>query len=118
MIKPLSQIQKLRELLWLQEAEAMQSQYPQPSPKVVIEKPKVEDKPEPPTLQKPSNGKRPKNIEGLTLGDILLLQADGGLDLEAEEWLSMKRIPDPRGGPRLPNLKALARRAQRLSGEK
>lgn len=116
MPEPLWKIERLRELLSQQEAEAMQSQYSQPSPKVVIEKPKVEDKPEPPTLQKPSNGdKRPKSIEGLTLGEILLLQADGGLDPEAEGWLSLKSIPNPDNSMRMPNLKALMRRAQRKS---
>jgi hypothetical protein len=114
MIKPLSQIQRLRELLEAQEGEAMQSQYPQPSPKVVVEKVKVEERPEPPTLlQKPS--KRPKSIEGFTLGDILLLQADGGLDVEAEEWLALKNIPNPDGSMRMPNVKALMRRGQRKS---
>jgi hypothetical protein len=107
-IKPLSQIARLRELLEAQEAEGMQSLYPQPSQKVVIEKVKVE----PPPLQKPRNGERPPRLKGLSVGDILVMQADGELTLEEEEWLSLKSIPNPDGSMRMPNIKALMRRTQ------
>ena len=60
---------------------------------------------------------RPKSLEGLRLLDILLLQADGFLDLEAEEWLSLKNIPNPDGSWRPPNLLALQRARQRMNKE-
>jgi hypothetical protein len=56
---------------------------------------------------------RPEALKGLSWGEIVALQADGRLTPAEEEWLSFKDIPDPRGGVRMPNLKALARRAQR-----
>lgn len=115
MIQPLWKIERLRQLLAQQEAEAMQSHYPQASPKVTVERAKVEEKPEPPTLQKPDNGERPARLRGLTVAEILMMQGDGDLTPQEETWLSYKTIPDGNGFPRMPNLRALARRAQRTS---
>jgi hypothetical protein len=55
----------------------------------------------------------PERLKGMSWGEILLLDLDGALDEREQEWLSMKQLPG-----RLPNLKALARRAERLSGAK
>lgn len=118
MIRPLWQIDRLRELLSQQEAEAMQSQYSQPSPKVVIEKTHSETttpaSPEPATLLKPDNGERPERLKGLSVGEILTMQADNDLTPQEEEWLSYKSIPTD-NSMRMPCLKALMRRAQRKS---
>jgi hypothetical protein len=108
----LSKLERLRELIKGKEA---QTETPAPLEPSINESAPPE--PERVTLATFDPDKRPKSLEGLSVGEILLLEQDGGLDPEAEEWVSLKNIPNPDGSIRLPNIRALARRAKRLSGD-
>jgi|GEM_PF-3334725 len=70
------------------------------------------DKPEDEQEEQPDFDpyRRPASLEGMTLDEILILQCDGGLDSEAQEWLSYKNIPSKNGQITLPNLKYILTR--------
>jgi hypothetical protein len=54
--------------------------------------------------------RKPESLEGLSYGEILLLENDGLLTQAEQEWLCYKNPPYPDGTMRLPNIKLLSRR--------
>ena len=107
----LPSIERLRELM-----KAKEAQEPEPPAPLDSSEPIKKENAQPERLTEKSwLERRPKAFEGLSWREIVLLEADEGLDPESLEWLSMKQVPSPYRGLRLPNLKALQRAGQRLS---
>jgi len=82
-LKTLRALLKKRDSL---KAEKAKQEIPE---KAVNVSPPVDEGKKADELQVP--GQRPKSLEGLSVGDIFILEADGGLDAEAEKWWRLRK---------------------------
>ena len=60
----------------------------------------------------PDPDRRPASLEGCSCQDIVLLETDGLLSRDEEDWFSTKSVPNPHGNYQYPNIKAILRRNQ------